>query len=505
MKPPQIKVAVTTGQTAIRLHSPSPIIAKSVDGAKKTFSGRVITVRIGGSSLIEREKWLWCGNTTDVAAAESFSDKVSSRGMQMQVWPVGLTPIEGQWQPRQYRLLVGPFDDFPDKNSARAIFDGILSPLSIVDVEIPAEVPAGFLHIEDSEGQKETYSQIVLLLSRKPIELSQVTVGKGFHWQHDENLNLPSPIWVAISSDGSLSAGVELDVEDYLISANSSEMPARSPIEFLKAQVVAARSWLLANWGSHHPGEPYTVCGGDHCQCYYGLTRVEESSWFAAEQTAGQVLMFNGRICDARYAKSCGGVTEPAVNLWPFMDEPYLGHYRDLPDSDPIDLSREETFREFQQSSESTDACCSPGYAEFKDELAELAGLYRWENKVSNTEISQIIRSKSQSDLGRILEIIPRRRGPSGRLIEVEIVGNQGRLSLSPELEIRRVLSRYHLPSSAFWIEKDNDANFIFHGMGWGHGSGMCQIGAAGLALHGYGYDDILSHYYPSTSIQKIY
>ncbi|HDH58348.1 MAG TPA: hypothetical protein ENF16_07040 [Bacteroidetes bacterium] len=215
--------------------------------------------------------------------------------------------------------------------------------------------------------------------------------------------------------------------------------------------------------------------------------------------------MFNGRICDARYAKSCGGVTEPAVNVWPFMDEPYLGHYRDLPDSDPIDLSREETFREFQQSSESTDACCSPGYAEFKDELAELAGLYRWENKVSNTEISQIIRSKSQSDLGRILEIIPRRRGPSGRLIEDEIVGNQGRLSLSPELEIRRVLSRYHLPSSAFWIEKDNDANFIFHGMGWGHGSGMCQIGAAGLALHGYGYDDILSHYYPSTSIKKIY
>jgi SpoIID/LytB domain protein len=440
-----------------------------------------------------------------VEPAEKLVDDLAARGLKARLWPVGLTPGEGEWQHREYRLLVESGVEFPRWQQVNLQNQSIVPRKDPIEVTLPAEAPMGFLHIEDSGGQRETFLQKAELSSPEPLDLLQVLVGEGFHWQHHEDLSFPSPLWVAVGSDGHLQAGVELDVEDYLASVNSSEMPAESPPEFLKAQVVAARSWLLANWGSHHPGESYTFCAGDHCQCYYGLSRIRESSQQAVENTRGQVLIFEGRICDARYAKSCGGVSEPAFNVWPSLNEPYLSHRRDLPDSNPLDLSNEKTFQVFQKRSVSGDACCAPGYALLPEALAGLADLYRWTERVSNAQLSQIIRSKSRRDLGRILDLIPKRRGPSGRLIELEIIGEKGRLTLTLELEIRRVLSRYHLPSSAFWIEREGDENVIFHGLGWGHGVGLCQVGAAALAAKGLDYAGILSHYYPNTRLQKIY
>ncbi len=330
-------------------------------------------------------------------------------------------------------------------------------------------------------------------------------VGQGFHWEHSETLEFPTPFWIELGSDGKLSAGTEIGLEDYLTSVNSSEMPSDSPPEFLKAQVVAARSWILATWDSHHPGEPYTVCAGDHCQCYYGSSLVREASRMAADSTSGEVLLNNQRVCDARYAKSCGGVTEPAVNVWPFIDEDYMRHLRDLPGTDPISLTDEAAFRAFQQRCNEGDACCAPGYAKLDGRLGELRSLYRWEETVGADELREIIRRKSDSDPGKITDIIPLRRGPSGRLMEVEVRGAEMSMMIGPELEIRRILSQSHLPSSAFWIERTARDRFTFHGMGWGHGVGMCQIGAAALAQNGLDYTHILEHYYPSTSIAKIY
>jgi SpoIID/LytB domain protein len=331
-------------------------------------------------------------------------------------------------------------------------------------------------------------------------------VGEGFHWQHTEALELTAPLWIAADSSGKLCAGVETEVEDYLASVNSSEMPAESPPEFLKAQVIAARSWLLANWGSHHPGESFMVCGGDHCQCYYGPDRIRESSSIAARETAGVVLTYQDGICDARYAKSCGGFTEPARNVWPFVDEPYLTHFRDLPDAaDATDLSGESAFRNFQARQISSDACCSPGYAPLAGKLGELAGLYRWQESLPLRELREIVKVKTGEDLGDIEDLIPGRRGPSGRLMELTIVGRQGRYVASPELEIRRVLSTTHLPSSAFWVDRQGKDRVAFYGLGWGHGVGLCQVGAAALAARGYGHERILAHYYPNTTLKKIY
>jgi len=443
-------------------------------------------------------------------------------------WPVGLTPAGDEWRAREYRVLLRSSDQHLSMEKLRQRVEDIRPDATPVMVDLPVEHAGGKIAIYEGEARKGAHAPShaptdlalpVKIESESTIALLEAPIGEGFHWEHTETLEVASSIWVAAGTDGRLCAGAEIDVDDYLASVNSSEMPADAPLEFLKAQVVVARSWLLANWGSHHPGEPYIACAGDHCQCYYGQTRIQETSRQAVKATSGQVLTYGDRICDARYAKICGGFTEPAANVWPFVDEPYLGHFRDLPDAgvaQPIggltlpaapspDLSAEADFRQFQQRQDSADACCSPGYAPFTGRLAHLADLYRWQEKIVLRDLREIIKTKTGQDLGEIQDLVPGRRGPSGRLMELTIIGDQDRLVAAPELEIRRLLSPSHLPSSAFWVERIGRGEIGLHGLGWGHGVGLCQVGAAALAANGSACDRILAHYYPKTTPKKIY
>lgn len=508
MQIPKLKIALIAGQSRLRLRAHTPLHIKPSRGQTKSVPAGELSISCRGSSEVRRPAragWLWVSKSPSMEDAAIKAGKVSQDGLTVSIHPVGLTPLEDKLIPRDYRLLVKGDQDPRVREDIRKRIIKILPERSPVVIKLPQDDPTEDIYLKDDEGQEYGITSPIECASESAVELIEAPVGEGFHWQHTETLSLPAPIWIALGSDGKLCGGVEVEMEDYLASVNSSEMPAESPLEFLKAQVVAARSWLLANWGSHHPGEPYVVCGGDHCQCYQGQSRIKESSRQAVEGTRGQVLMYSGRICDARYAKSCGGIMEPAANVWPFVDEPYLGHGRDLPGAETLDLSDESRFREFQQREHKGDACCSPGYSELGAELTELANLYRWREEISGSDLSGIIQSKTRRDVGEVEELRPVRRGPSGRLIEVHVKGSRDKLSLTPELEIRRCLSRTHLPSSAFWIENMDGKKFILNGMGWGHGVGMCQIGAASLAVRGYWYDRILSHYYPKTGIEKIY
>ena len=417
MKPPQVKIAVITEGNVLRLRSAFPVTLTSAEGKNVTFPAKEIKVSIRDSQPASKERWLWCGKYTDSEAAEGVKKTLCSEGLNVNLLPTGLTPHEEAWQPREIRLLVQVNAHILDEAEVLSIIRKFLPCVSPVEIAILTKPFAGSLIIESLNGQRNNFTQVITLSCPKSFELLNAPVGQGFHREHTENLTLPSPIWISAEFDGNLCAGSQLELEDYLASVNSSEMPSESPLEFLKAQVVAARSWLLSNWGSHHPGQPYTVCGGDHCQCYYGLSRIKESSQLAVESTSGQVLMHEGRICDARYAKSCGGVTEPAYNVWPFVDEPYLSRRRDLPESDPLNLSEESEFQEFQKRSESSDACCSPGYARLAGELAELANLYRWTEKIGKDQLGDIIYRKTGHALGQIQKILPGRRGPSGRFV----------------------------------------------------------------------------------------
>jgi SpoIID/LytB domain protein len=505
MKPPPVKVALQIYSGPIFIHSRAPVTVETAGGFRKSLAPGEIRVSIEKVTIPETEVWLWCGVVRWKSSAQEWADKAANANLKAKISPIGLNPASGGWAPRCFRLLVRA--DKPQEILGNMLTEaGLLYPRGEFDeLILPRGRPTFELLFQDDAGVLFRVTEPAQILSGETLKLIGAPVGEGFHWQHRENLLLPPPLWIDVATTGEICCGTEVALENYLMSVNSSEMPADSPEEFLKAQVIAARSWLLANWGSHHPGEPFTVCNGDHCQCYYGESRIQSSSRLAAEETRGELLMYEGIVCDARYAKTCGGVTEPGKNVWRFVDEPYLTHIRDLPDTPPVDLGGEVAFRAFQATADPRDACCAPGYAPLTGKSAELTELYRWEEIVSADELAEIIRGKTREDIGIPLSLTPIRRGPSGRIIELMVIGEKDSLRLSSELEIRRTLSRTHLPSSAFWVEFDDERRFILHGMGWGHGAGMCQMGAAGLAARGWNYRRILTFYYPSTSIQKIY
>lgn len=502
MKPPSLKVAMIWGRDSLRLRCEASATLVSTTERRAIPAGE-LTFRIISSRPAARHQWLWLGQVREDDLSGIMAEAIGAGDWTTGLWPVGMNPVAGEWRVRDHRLLARPNEAGLSPEELRVRLAQIQPDMQSEIVELPEGQASGQI-ILGAEGQEFALVLPVTLESTGKITAPEAPVGEGFHWGHTEALELPAPAWIALGTDGQLCAGVELEVEDYLASVNSSEMPADSPLEFLKSQVVAARSWLLANWGSHHPGEPYTICNGDHCQCYYGQGRIREASRCAAGETSGQVLMHQQRIADARYAKACGGVMEPAANVWAFADQPYLGHFADLPAAEAPDLSDESDFREYQRRNRPEDACCSPGYAPLQGRLKELSGLYRWQEQTTLSELAQILQIKTGVDVGVIQDLKPVRRGPSGRLIELEVTGSGENITLSPELAIRRALSRTHLPSSAFWIQRES-GSLTLHGLGWGHGVGLCQIGAAALAANGWDYRRILAHYYRGTELEKVY
>ncbi|HEX7345110.1 MAG TPA: SpoIID/LytB domain-containing protein [bacterium] len=513
MKPPLLKVAMILGKENVRGACQGKSFLVRSDNSTIELPSGEFYIELMQSRPSAMQRWIWLGNSSEQNLEGWLSQALKSDDLIICFQPVGLTPGGEGWKTRSYRILARSAKKGLTDDELQKLTRKIPITAEPVFLEMPSGSNAGLIQLTSRDGSLTLDLELpVRIESESSIRLIEAPVGEGFHWEHTEALELTAPVWMAADSSGKLCAGVEVEVEDYLASVNSSEMPAESPLEFLKAQVIAARSWLLANWGSHHPGEPFTVCGGDHCQCYYGPNRIRESSLIAARDSAGVVLTYDNSICDARYAKSCGGFTEPASNVWPFVHETYLGNFRDLPDEERpksdlgnLDLTCEDDFRRFQLRQETSDACCSPGYAPLEGRLADLTGLYRWREHKSLGELREIIKAKTGEDLGEIEDLIPGRRGPSGRLMALTIVGRQARYVASPELEIRRVLSKTHLPSSAFWVDRQGKDKIILHGLGWGHGVGLCQVGAAAMAARGYPHERILAHYYPNTTLKKIY
>lgn len=372
--------------------------------------------------------------------------------------------------------------------------------------------------------------------------LEDVTIGIGFHWERKERQTFQGMLRLVVESD-KICAINELPVEAYLASVISSEMSATSSLELLKAHAVISRSWLLAQmhkrqegtesgtnnffsfvkkddelvrWYDREDHTIFDVCADDHCQRYQGITRannrhVEE----ALRQTRGQVLLSEGKICDARFGKCCGGVTEEYQYCWENSPKPYLRSVRDLIQGkgSPIDLTQEEEARRWIQS-EPPSFCNTQDKTVLRQVLndydQETSDFYRWHKDYTQEELSKLISGKLKMDFGKIVDLIPLERGQSGRISRLRIVGTKLTFTIGKELEIRRALSESHLYSSAFVVDKLDVENGIpqkFHlvGAGWGHGVGLCQIGAAVMGAEGYRYDQILLHYYQGAEIKKIY
>ena len=381
--------------------------------------------------------------------------------------------------------------------------------------------------VEFSEGgilwHGQQYRELVFTpqSSEASFSLHDVTIGVNFHWERKQTQTFNGTLRLVVDSDR-ITAINELPVERYLTSVISSEMSATSSLELLKAHAVISRSWLLAQmekrrqlsnaggnnffsftkkddelirWYDREDHTIFDVCADDHCQRYQGITNADCSAQGdalftknpsvveAIKATRGQVLTYEGALCDARFSKCCGGQTEEFQYCWEDTPKPYL-----LSVSCPYCNTHDrhilsQVLNDYDQ---------------------ETPDFYRWTVKYTQQELTELVNGKLKVDLGDITDLVPLERGKSGRIWKLKIVGTKRSFTIGKELEIRRALSETHLYSSAFEVEKDGHY-FILHGKGWGHGVGLCQIGAAVMGEEGKKYDDILLYYYRGAEIQKIY
>jgi len=370
--------------------------------------------------------------------------------------------------------------------------------------------------------------------------LHNVTIGINFHWERKEDQTFKGSLHFIADGD-KIHAINALSIEDYLMSVISSEMSATSSMELLKAHAVISRSWLLAQiqkntnlqtdkqkyqttfrtddelikWYDREDHTLFDVCADDHCQRYQGITRsttpaVEK----AVKETHGEILAIEGVICDARFSKCCGGVTEVFENVWEPVNHIYLQKIVDnniVPEGFSLELEHEDTARLWITGNPA--AFCNTSDKKvlkqvLNDYDQETNDFFRWKVVYSQDELSELVKTRSGIDFGKIIDLIPVERGGSARLIKLKIVGTLRTMTIGKELEIRKTLSKSHLYSSAFIIEKEDVAgkiNFILKGAGWGHGVGLCQIGAAVMGDKGYSYHEILLHYFRGAGLECKY
>ncbi len=381
---------------------------------------------------------------------------------------------------------------------------------------------SGEQEVKYSDGGLRWNGRIYRQLTFRPASkessftMEDVVIGKDFHWQRSEQQTFAGTLRLVVDEENIVCIN-DIDVERYLESVISSEMNATCSLEFLKASAVISRSWLYAQiekrqrlaegnqgffsfvktdnelirWHDREDHTIFDVCADDHCQRYQGITRATRPEVHAAvEATRGQVLTSEDHVCDARFSKCCGGQTETFETCWENEHRPYLESV-----DDPFCNTTDEHII----------------HQVLNDYDRETLDFYRWTVALSQKEARELIGQHLKMDLGDIVDLIPVERGPGYRIIKLKIVGTERTFTIGKELEIRRALSPTHLKSAAFDVERegiDEDglpARFVLHGRGWGHGVGLCQIGAAVMGEQGYTYEQILSHYYKNANLTNIY
>ena len=357
-------------------------------------------------------------------------------------------------------------------------------------------------------------------VSSSAFALDNITIGIGFHWERKERQVFRGAIRIISRPEG-LTVINDVPLEEYVTSVISSEMSAACPLELLKAHAVISRSWLLfpketaaeaareplmrqqhqvVRWYGREAHPDFDVCADDHCQRYQGITKTfSDAASEAVNATRGELLLYAGRICDARFSKCCGAVTEQYSTAWEDQDIPYLKSIYDGP------------VESYSYGAESLIRSEPPAYCNTRDVnlLArilpgfdqETQDFYRWRVEYSPEELRDLVKARLGVDLGSIRDLQSLARGASGRIYRLKIIGERDYLVIGKELEIRRALSRSHLYSSAFVVDKEA-GRFVLRGAGWGHGVGLCQIGAAVMASEGKTYKEILFHYYRGTTVE---
>lgn len=395
-------------------------------------------------------------------------------------------------------------------------------------------------------------SAAINLIPDDPVDgcfsIAGITIGIEFHWQRREVQSFKGALCI-LATEGGLRVINEIPVESYLASVISSEMSATCPPELLRAHAIVSRSWLLSQLAAAgHPSFPpsagtssettaptgkalndelirwygreahttFDVCADDHCQRYQGITKAFSQSVFdAVKETRGKILAFGSEICDARYSKCCGGMTERYSAAWDEKEVPYLSPVYDGPAAAPTEFRfpLDDEANALAWIKAAPPAFCNTRSRELLVKILpgfdqETTDFYRWQMVYEADELTEILKGRLGVDFGEIRELTAVERGASGRIIKLKITGESRTLVIGKELEIRRALSRSHLYSSAFVVDREGrpgQHRFKLTGAGWGHGVGLCQIGAAVMAGRGYSHQDILSHYFKEASVLTAY
>ena len=412
---------------------------------------------------------------------------------------------------RKFRLIIG---EYKTEDECSLYIDEFFEEYNPRAIKRITKAAAGKVEFYDAEfeysGTLDDGFRLIPQTEDASVILHKVQVGKGFHWEDTEDRVYPGIIEIRIDNKGKLQAVNEVPIDQYLKGVVPAEMPASYPTEALKAQAIAARSEVMSKIGSKHLNDPFDFCAAVHCQVYTGQTSTAVKSDDAVKETMGSVITFDGDICEAVYSAVCGGHTENKENVWNSPAESYLRGIYDVQggNSIPLKLENEEDLKEWIDSDHAV--FCNVHHHDTPGTLQGAVKYFRWEESYTRLELEATVRSKTGVDVGTIFGIEPLKRGVSGRLIEIEILGSRRNLKIKNELNIRRSLSKSHLKSSAFYLNQVLDPDgipqeFIFKGAGWGHGVGMCQVGAAVMAHMGYNYRQILEHYYTGTIIRQVY
>ena len=479
----------------------------------KIFTGQAnqkyeLTIRSSQPAKIRYQ--VRAGIEKDYSKAEQWANNLQCQGFNAQLRTVGISYNVNNHKidNREQWVVIGDFwtqeEALTFKNNQTdsgeyVVVENIIKP-GTGEIELSGQNLGSVVRIVPHSIDDSTH-----------ITLADVMIGIEFHWQRFEDLDYRGIIEVGFNNQGKLVAINELDIENYLVSVNSSEMTPDCPLGLLEAQTVVARNTVLATMGKHHYNTNFHLCSDDHCQCYQGKKREQPISRQAVERTWGQVIMYGDEICDARYSKICGGIMESYHNVWENRDIPYM--VMGVDSDQPIDHPANTEEKAKKLIDTEVPAYCNTNLYKLPPKLANLystQNLFRWEVNFKREELEQLIREKIGQDIGELQDIIPLERGDSGRLIYIELVGSKKRLKIGKELQIRRVFSKSHLYSSCFYVEKELSADgkveqFKLKGAGWGHGVGLCQVGATVMAMKNIPYQKILYHYYKNTKLVGLY
>ncbi len=507
---PKVRIGIIQSSDSVRIKCESAFKIANVNN-ETLLSGNPdesYTLTIASRKPAQMRFQIRAGLYKNPQKAEQKYNELKQQGLEVEIRKIGLLLKfdDFEFDNSDYWVTIGNFSTKEDAVKYRDE-SGLTSDIPIVEKVIQKATGK----IKNDSHQFPDCIRIVPDNPETLIQVDDVPIGIEFHWQKKENLDYRGIIEVAFNNDGNLVTINELDIENYLASVNSSEMTPDCPLALLEAQTIAARSTVFATMGKHHYNTTFHLCSDDHCQCYQGAKREQAVSQQAMQNTLGKTLISGDEICDARYSKICGGIMESYENVWDERKIPYL--IAGIDSDQKIDYPADTEERARALITGNPDVFCNTNIYKLPEKLANLYStkdLFRWKVRFERKALQKLIAKKLNTDFGELIDLKPINRGASGRIIYMDVIGSKKTIRVGKELGIRRILSESHLYSSCFYIEKEMDSNgnidtFILKGAGWGHGVGLCQVGATVMALKGHESQNILEHYFKNSIVKKLY